>query len=283
MGMFYNQAVFDASGLDVPTTWDEFIAAGETLKTSNPDACIINDSGDAGFTMSMIWQAGGRPFKVEGETVSIDLQDDGAKKWADTWNQVIEKDLNCEFPPGTNEWFQALNSGTIATLPAGPWMVSAFPRLVPEGAGQWRVAPMPSYDGKPANAENGGSAQAVMAKAANPALAAAFLRWMSTDEESFAAVPDMFPSTVAQLEDPAFLEAESEYFGGQKVNAVFAEGAPAVGTGWQYLPWQVYANSIVGETIGQAYLNRTDINDGLIAWQDRSKRYAEEQGFDVAD
>jgi len=283
MSMFYNASVFDANGLEVPTTWEEFIAAGEALEASNPDLCIINDIGDAGFTTSMIWQAGGRPFKVEGDTVHIDLQDEGARLWADTWNELVEKGLNCEFPPGTNEWFQALNAGTIATLPAGPWMAAALPRLVPDGAGMWRVAPMPSYDGTPANAENGGSAQAVTSASSSPALAAAFLRWLSTDPASFAAYPGMFPSTVAELSNEEFLAQEVEYFGGQKINEVFADGVDAVGAGWQYLPWQVYANGIVSETVGQSYLNRTDINDGLAEWQERNVRYAQEQGFTVEE
>lgn len=281
MAMFYNAAVFDQFGLEVPTTWDEFIEAGQALKAADPNRCIINDAGDAGFTTSMIWQAGGRPFSVDGETVSVDLQDEGSKLWADTWNEVIENDLNCEFPPFTNEWFQAFNAGTVVTLPAGPWMTAAFPAYLAEGAGQWRVAPMPTYDGTPANAENGGSAFAVTAKASNPALAAAFARWLATDPASFAAYPGLFPSTVAELASEEFLSVENEYFGGQRVNEVFAEGVDAVGEGWQYLPWQVYANSIVGETVGQSYLNRTDLNEGLIAWQERNLRYAQEQGFTV--
>jgi ABC-type sugar transport system, periplasmic component len=281
MAMFYNAALLEAHGLDVPETWDDFVTAGKALKAADPNLCIVNEAGDAGFTTSMIWQAGGHPFATEGETVSIDLQDAGSKRWAATWNEIIQNDLNCEYAPFSNEWFQAFNAGTVATLLAGAWMTGAFPAFIADGAGDWRVAQLPSHDGTRASAENGGSTHSVTAKSQNPALAAAFLRWISTDPAAFEAYPAMFPSTVAELESDEFLGREDPYFGGQKVNEVFAASIEAIVPGWQYLPWQVYANSIVPETVGQAYLNKSDLNDGLLAWQERNIRYAQEQGFTV--
>lgn len=75
MAMFYNKEVFDANNVDVPTTWDEFLDAARTLKEQG--IYIVNDTGDAGFTTSMIWQAGGRPYQVNDTTVSVDFADEG--------------------------------------------------------------------------------------------------------------------------------------------------------------------------------------------------------------
>lgn len=284
MALFYNHEVFDELGIEVPTTWDEYVAAGETIEAEMPDSCIVNDTGDAGFTTSMIWQAGGRPFAAEGETVDINLQDEGSVLWADTWNQLVEGGLNCEIPGWTDEWFAALSDGTIATLPTGAWMPGVFENSAPDGAGKWSVAPMPTYDGTPANAENGGSAQVVPAGSENPELGAAFVRWLNSDPASIEVFLNSgggFPATLADLESEDFLNYESEYFNGQKINEVLVGGIEAVGTGWQYLPWQSYANSIVGETLGQSYLNKTDLNEGLVAWQDENISYGETQGFTV--
>ncbi len=77
MAMFYNKAVFDKYGLTVPTTWDEYIADAQKLHAADPTKYITNDIGDAGFTTSMIWQAGGKPFQTDGTNVKIDLQDQG--------------------------------------------------------------------------------------------------------------------------------------------------------------------------------------------------------------
>jgi len=285
MAMFYNDAVFSELGIAVPTTWDEYVAAGETIAASNPDRCIVADNGNAGFVNSMIWQAGGRPYAIDGETVTIDLQDEGSKRWTANWNRVVEGGLNCDMAEWSDEWFASLSDGTIATVLSGAWMPGVFEASAPGGAGQWRVAPMPTYDGTPANANIGGTGGAVPADAENPDLGAAFLRWLLTDQASIDIFLESggFPATVADLESPEFLGAESEYFGGQAINEVLVAGIEDVGADWQYLPWQPYANSIAGETIGQSYVSGGDLNEGLVAWQDANIEYAERQGFTVAD
>ena len=92
-----------------------------------------------------------------------------------------------------------------------------------------------------------------------------------------------FPATLADLESDEFLAYESEYFGGQQINQVLVDAANSVGEGWQYLPWQAYANSIYADTVGQSYLNRTDINEGLQAWQEQNVTYGSEQGYTVEE
>lgn len=153
----------------------------------------------------------------------------------------------------------------------------------PDASGDWRVAPMPTYDGQPASAENGGGGQAVTKQSANPELAAGFLWWLNNSEESISIFLETggFPSTTAELSSEEFLSAAPEYFGGQEINRVLADAAASVVTGWEYLPFQVYGNSIFGDTVGQAYQDGTDLNDGLVAWQDALVAYGNDQGFSV--
>ena len=118
MALFYNKAVFDQYGIAVPTTWDEYVAAAKTAARRRPRRkYITNDTGDAGFTTSMIWQAGGQPYRpTNGTDVTINLQDEGSKKWADTWNQLVEGDLVSPIPAWSDEWYKGLGDGSIATL-----------------------------------------------------------------------------------------------------------------------------------------------------------------------
>jgi len=284
MALFYNKDVFDEYGLDVPTTWEEYIAGAEKLKEEAPEKIYVNDTGDAGMATSLIWQAGGRPFSSEGTDVTIDLTDEGTQKWADTWGELIEKDLVGDIAGWTDEWFSALSDDTIATLTTGAWMPGVFEASAPDGSGKWRVAPMPTYDGGEAvNAENGGSAQVVVEQSKNKDLAAGFLRWLNSDEASIKVFLESggFPGTVADLQSDEFKGYESEYFGGQKINEVLVAGAESVSTGWQYLPWQSYANSIYAETAGQAYLNKTDLTAALDDWAKANVKYGNEQGYTV--
>ena len=283
MAMFYNKTVFDQYGIAVPTTYDEYVAAAEALHTANPEAYITSDTGDAGFATSMIWQAGGRPFTAEGTDVSIDLQDEGSQKWADSWNRLVDGELLSTTPGWSDEWYRGLGDGTIATLLTGAWMPGVLESSVPDAAGDWRVAPMPTYDGTPVTAENGGGGQVVLKQSKNPALAAAFLKWLNSDPASIEIflASGGFPATTADLESDEFLNKAPEYFGGQKINEVLVEAAGNVPEGWQYLPYQVFANSIFGDTVGQSYLDAGDLNEGLQAWQDQLIDYGNEQGFTV--
>ena len=149
MAMFYNQTVFDAAGIEVPTTWDEYYEAAKAIHAADPDAYITNDIGDAGFAASMIWQAGGAPFTTDGTNVTIDLQDEGSQKWTSNWNRLVEEELVAPYGSWSDEWFQGLGSGRLATLVIGAWMPVNLESGSPDASGDWRVAPMPTYDGKP--------------------------------------------------------------------------------------------------------------------------------------
>ncbi|MGO4594753.1 sugar ABC transporter substrate-binding protein [Leifsonia sp. 2TAF2] len=283
MAMFYNKTLFDKYGIAVPKTWDEYVAAAQKLHAADPNAYITSDSGDSGFTTSMIWQAGGRPFSVDGTKATINLQDEGTKKWTATWDKLVEGKLLSTVPGWSDDWFKALGNGSIATLVTGAWMPGVLESSVKDGAGQWRVAPIPTYDGTATNAENGGGGQVVLKQSKNQALAAGFLKWLNNDEDSIKVFLQSggFPSTTKDLNSSDFLATAPDYFGGQKINEVLVDGAKNVSTGWQYLPFQVYANSIYGDTVGQSYTSNTSLNPGLQAWQKALVDYGNQQGFTV--
>lgn len=285
MAMFYNKAVFDKYGITVPKTWTEYVAAAKKLHAANPKEYITSDSGDAGFTTSMIWQAGGHPFSNSGSKVTINLQDAGTKKWTSTWNQLVEGQLLSKTQGFTQDWYKQLGNGEIATQLIGAWMPGVLEGSAQPAAGNWRVAPMPTYGaGAPVTAANGGSAEAVLSQSKSKDLAAGFLRWLNSAPASIAIFKQQggFPSTTADLSAPAFTESKPAYFGGQAINKVLAAASTAVAPGWSYLPFQVYANNIYADTVGQAYQKNSDLNAGLMAWQQALTKYAKSQGFTVS-
>lgn len=283
MALFYNKDVFDKHQIAVPTTWDEYVAAAKKLHAADPKAYITNDTGDAGFTTSMIWQAGGKPFSVDGTKVKVDLADAGSTKFADTWQQLVGGKLLAPVGSWSDGWYKGLGDGSIATLVIGAWMPANLESGVPAAKGKWRVAPMPQWTaGGSAAAENGGSSLAIPKAGANNALAYAFLKYATAGEGVKIRVDNgAFPATNAELKSAEFLGKEFPYFGGQKANEVFAQSAAGVVPGWSYLPFQVYANSIFNDTVGQAYVSDTTLAQGLKAWQEASVKYGKEQGFTV--
>ena len=281
MALFFNKDVFDKYKVEVPTTWEEYVAAAKALHKADPKVYIANDTGDAGFTTSMIWQAGGKPYQVDGTNVKINFTDEGSSKFASTWQQLIDEKLLAPISSWSDEWYTGLGNGTIATLTIGAWMPANLESGVADAAGQWRVAQMPQWQaGAKATSENGGSSLAVPVASKKQALAYGFLQYATAGEGVKTRIDGgAFPATTADLNSPAFVDKEFPYFGGQKVNQVLAESAANVVPGWQYLPFQVYANSIFNDTVGQAYVGKTTLQDGLNAWGKASISYGSEQGF----
>ena len=284
MALFYNEKVFKQYGLTVPTTWDEYVADAAKLHAANPKAYITSDSGDPGFTTSMIWQAGGKPFTVSGATnVTIDTADAGTTKWATEWDKLSEKGLLSTIPGWSSQWFTALGNGTIASLVTGAWMPANLEGSAAAASGDWRVAPMPTYDGgTAASAENGGSAYSVMKGSSNPLVAAGFAEFVATQPgQQILADSGGFPALTSILTSSDFQDQAPAYFGGQKINQVLAAAASSVLPGWSYMPFQVYANSIYPDTVGKAYTNKTDLASAITAWYKSSATYGQQQGFTV--
>ncbi|MTE17912.1 extracellular solute-binding protein [Streptomyces sp. TRM43335] len=283
MALFYNKDVFDEHGVEVPTTWDEYVDAARALHEADPDVYIANDTGDPGLATSLIWQAGGRPYRTDGTDVTIDFTDEGTTAYTGTWQKLLDEDLLAPVTSWSDEWYQGLSDGTIATLAAGAWMPANFESGVPKGSGSWRVAPLPQWkEGASDSAENGGSGLALPTAGENRELAYAFARYATTGDGVRARVDaGAFPATTEELESEEFLGTEFDYFGGQKANEIFAESSANVSDGWSYLPYQVYANSVFNDTVGKAYVSDEPLAEGLKAWQRSCVEYGREQGFTV--
>jgi len=284
MALFYNKTIFDRYHLTVPATWAQYAADAAALHAANPKEYIGNDTGDPGFVTSMIWAAGGDPYAVSGtKNVTINLQDAGAKKFAALWSPLITKNLLAPITSWSTQWYTGLANGSIASLVTGGWMGVDLETGVPSGKGDWRVAPLPEWTaGTAATSENGGSADSVLASSKNQLAAAGFLQFMNTGPGmQISANSGDFPSSNTMLNSSAFLDQAPAYFGGQKINQVLSQAASQVLPGWSYLPFQVYANSIFPDTVGQAYTGKSSLDSGLQAWQQQSASYGTQQGFSV--
>ncbi|WP_435241647.1 ABC transporter substrate-binding protein [Streptomyces cucumeris] len=283
MALFYNKDVFDKHHIAVPRTWDAYADAAKKLHRADPDVYITSDTGDAGLTTSLIWQAGGRPYTVNGTKVSVDFSDKGSTTYARTWQKLIDDKLLAPTVGWSDEWYKGLSEGRIATLPIGAWMPANLMSGAPKAKGSWRVAPLPQWKpGASVSAENGGSALAIPEKSGNKALAYAFVEYANAGAGVKTRVDDgAFPATRSTLTSKEFLNREYDYFGGQKANTIFAKSAADVPGDWSYLPFQVYANSIFNDSVGKAYTARTPLAKGLNKWQEASVKYGKEQGFTI--
>lgn len=285
--MFYRADVFEQLGIDVPATWDEYAAAAAAIQAADPGMYITHiDPGLSDAAYMGLWQLDAEPWTiVDDTTISVDLQSPKALQWADYWSDLNDRGLLIESVQGSDEWFKQLNDGVWVTWIVGAWGLQALTGNVPDGDGLWRVAPQPQWAaGDSATSQFGGSASVVLEQSDNKEAATTFALWMNSDPvavESLKNDQGLLPTTVAAWEDPAFLDEEIPYLGGQQARQVFAESAKNSVVGWEWLPFQPYVGSVYKDTVGPTISGKTSIADGFAAWQERIVEYAEEQGFTV--
>ena len=152
------------------------------LHTADPKAYITNDTGDAGFTTSMIWQAGGQPVQGRRHRTSRSTSQDAGHQEVDRHLEPADRRRSCSSPiPGwSDEWYKGLGDGTIATLTIGAWMPGDLESGVPDGLRQLARRPDAAVrrHARPPR-RTAAARQSVLKQSKNPALAAAFVQWLN--------------------------------------------------------------------------------------------------------
>ncbi|MFY1694350.1 MULTISPECIES: ABC transporter substrate-binding protein [unclassified Solwaraspora] len=249
MALFYRADLFEANGIEVPTTWAEYAAAAETVRAAG--GYITNfSSSDINQFAGLAWQAGGRWFANDGDQWTVDLTDPQTTQVAEYWQDLIDRDLVSTVPPWTTEWDNAYNSGSAWTWVSAVWGANSISSGAPDTAGKWAVAPMPQWNAGDQSAGNwGGSSTAVFRGSEHVYEAAQFALWLNTSEEALTllnAEANLYPATTAGAQLPALREGV-EFYGGQPIYEVFAEASA-----------QVAADFVWGPTMTQTYADASD-------------------------
>ena len=287
MGLLYREDLLSAADIEVPKTYDEFAAAAETYHATNSKSYLVNVApNQPGQIVAYLWQAGVRPFAFDGkQTVKIDLASDEAKKVIKFWGDLVTSDGASNDADFNDAWYQGLNSGKWASLPIAAWGPVFLQGAAAKTSGKWRAADLPQWDASTVASSNwGGSTDAVLKLSKNQIAASQLALFINTNKESalqFATEQFLFPAMNEILTDPSFVDQESEFYGGQKVNEKFAQISETVSPDFQWLPFMDYVYTNFNETLGKAFADKTDAVAGLQAWQDASVKYAKDQGFTV--
>lgn len=121
MALFYNKEVFDGLGIAVPTTWDEYKAAGEKIHAADPSKYISSTYMDydyAGFN----WQAEAPWFGVDGGAWKVSIDSPETQKVASYWQGMVDGGLLSPAPMWDQSWYAGLGDGSIATHVGAVWI-----------------------------------------------------------------------------------------------------------------------------------------------------------------
>ncbi|MBP5941345.1 ABC transporter substrate-binding protein [Streptomyces acidiscabies] len=287
MGMLYRKDIFDKHGIQVPGTWDEFAAAARKLHQADPDVYLTNLAANQPAAWhGLLWQAGSKPYvsRSKGE-IAISVDDAVSKKLGAYWGGLAKEGVIGVEPDFTDGWYAALNKGKYATWLTAAWAPAFLSGSAKDTAGNWRAAPLPQWDAaKPSSGNWGGSTTAVIRGTKNAVQAAVFAQFLNSDPASakmFATEQFFFPATKALLADPSFTGDAPAFYGGQKVNEVFAGVSSTVDADFQWPPFLDQAATDWTETVGKSLADHADTVSALGSWQSRLTSYAKGQGFTV--
>ncbi len=270
--LYYRADLFEAAGIPVPTTWDEYAAAAAKIRAQGGYITNFSQS-DINAFAGLVWQAGGQWFQNDGTDWTVTMDSAESTQVADYWQTLIDGDLVAAYPPWTDEWNAAYNSGELWTWVSAVWGANTISSGAPDTSGKWAVAPMPQWSAGDKAAGNwGGSTTAVLKGSKHPYEAAQFALWLNTDADALTAMnktANIYPATVAGADLPAFSEG-LDFYGGQKIYEVFADAANEVNPNFTWGPTMTQVYTDVADGFSQVLTGNGTLAEALKTGQDKT-------------
>ena len=278
---FYRRDLYEQAGIspDDIETWDDFIAAGQTLDEATGAKMLWFDFSDDGVWRQLANQNGCFYFDDAGETVTANQP--GCVTAMETMKKLYDAEV-VEIVDW-NGAIQAIGNDSLAGAVFGGWYVGTIQASAPDQEGNWGVYPMPASEAGGVRAANlGGSALAVPASSDNPEAAMAFITYELASTEGQVGMLENFglvPSYLPALEDP-YVQEGVPYWGDQaiweEILATLGEIPQARGT--QYFQ---EARQVVTNTLSQ-YLTEDAYDSAQAAMDEAADQIAGATGLPIA-
>lgn len=222
-GVFYRTDYFEKAGVDPTTiqTWDDFIAAGKTVKEkAGVDFMALDMNSDDPLYRLMLNQQGSFYFDEKDESA---LSSAESKKAMEMLKKLKDEGV-AKNVTGWDAWLSGIAEGKVAVAASGSWMAGLIAQQAPDAKGKWGVFPLPAFEeGGSRDANIGGSAWTIPTASKNQDLAYDFLKFFSTSNEvqEVATKGGLFP-TLNTVYSSELFTAPDEYFSNQKIWELFA-------------------------------------------------------------
>ena len=235
MAMCYRTDLFEAAGLPTDRdevsalwpTWQDYISVGEQFVAKNTGASFL-DAATQTFNTIVLQTAGaadGYHYYDLEDNLVVDTNPAVKQAW-DITMDIIDSDLSGKYGAWSDEWVSAFKQAKFATIACPAWMTGVIEgNAGPEAAGKWDIAQVPGDGGN-----WGGSHLAVPAQSEHQEEAVKLVKFLTSPEGHIGAfkAKGPLPSSPQALDDPAILEATSEYFSDAPIGQIFGEGAKSL-------------------------------------------------------
>lgn len=246
-------------------TWDEFIEIGKDVTEKTGVQMIVEIANNKTTLVRAMMQSCGLWYFDKDGNINIKNNEALAASF-DIIVKMKEAGILYE-AESTEGRAGALNNGTVASVVNAPWFISSI-RQAEDQKGLWRAARIPRIStlDSSINASNvGGSSWYVLENSEVKDDAIAFLQGVWEGNTDFydtimrnqGAMGSYIPAY-----DTGVYEEVDEFFGGQKLNGLFAEVLPDV-IPVNYGGYVAEANDAITTALANLFEGKTDINGAL--------------------
>ncbi|MDQ4215001.1 ABC transporter substrate-binding protein [Microbacterium sp. ASV81] len=279
VGLYYRTDYFQTAGVDPSSvkTWDDLVAAGETIKAKTGKTLLTADLSAGGPFSMLLQQQGQGLFDSKGD---ITVNSPQAVKVLTLLQTMQQKGL-IKNAKGWDASVTSAKDGDSAVTAEAVWWIGTLESEAKELSGSYGVRDLPVFSaGDAPTSNNGGSGLAIPSQAKNPQLAADFLSYVlanGDNQSSMMQKEGLFPAYLPALKS-GFFQQGDPYFGGHKAFQTFAELTPKIPS-ITFTSDQSAASDAVANAVGAAVLNGADPKKAL---DDAAQQIATSTGRKIA-
>ncbi len=249
--VFYNTAMLEAAGVEVPATMDEWVEAVKQLSGENLNGQQVwgwNEPALAGWNICpFIWSFGGSLTNEEQTAASGFINSPATVKAVETFAELVKAGAITGFNAGDIPMTDGFGTGRYAMMLEGPWKSAELAGAYPDVA--YGTAPIPAGEGGSVSVLGG--EDIAMFNTANKEAAWKFMQFMTSEyAETEMAKCGQIPVNKAALESDTVKAADYAPF----IEAIQTAKARPTVAAWSEMDndLQVAMNAVVtGEKTAQ--------------------------------
>ena len=220
--LFYRRDYVDDLGFkieEITKDWDTYLAYGVQIKRKKGVALLVNSADIADLIVNATVKGGdGLYFDKDGKSLLTSERFVTAFTVAKTAKDL---GLDLNVTSWTNEWYELLRSGKVATQLSGAWLLGHLKNwIAPQSTGLWGVSNLPNG----IYGSWGGSFLAIPKQSVRPDEAWRVIEFLVRPDIQLKGLINIgaFPANLKTFEDKVLTEPV-EYLRGQKARLLFAE------------------------------------------------------------
>jgi multiple sugar transport system substrate-binding protein len=271
VGLWYRPDLLSAAGvssLSPDLTFDQFVTIAAEVHQKTQTAAFLFPSAGWSWPFEIILsQLGGSITTPDGVTVTID--DAKGIQAMSLVKQLWDTKANLDTAWLGADYYAAVKAGKITSDFMPAWMRGFFEselKTAAEGAGKWRVMPLPAVpSGVSRTAQIGGASLASTKFTKVPDVVWAFMLYSLGSQEGCDATGGwgILPSWIPYLKSSTFIETKSTVFGDFQFNQVWSDLAPTLSPSYARTAVFGEADTDITQNIMPMLTGKTTIVSGM--------------------